>query len=85
MFLAHKMANTFLKRIIIVSLCGIAIIAVLYGTGLANTCPIKHIQVVDDLKKYQETLDSELCDDLVERIIDLNDQCDIEIEVIDCG
>lgn len=85
MFLAHKMASTFLKRVIIVSLCGIATIVILYGAGLANTCPIKHIQVVDELKKYQETLDPELCENLVERIIDLNDQCNMEIEVIDCG
>jgi hypothetical protein len=41
--------------------------------------------VVNDLKKYEETLDAELCDDLVNRIIDLNDKCGIEIEVIDCG
>ena len=79
------MTSTFLKRAIILGLCGIAAIIILYSAGLSNTCSIKHIQVVDELEKYQETLDSELCETLVERIIDLNDQCDIEIEVIDCG
>ncbi|HSD05211.1 MAG TPA: hypothetical protein VLB45_05600 [Nitrosopumilaceae archaeon] len=79
------MTSTFLKRAIIISLCGIAAIVVLYGIGLSNVCPIKHVQVVDELKKYQKTLDPELCEALVEKIIDLNNQCGIEIEVIDCG
>jgi len=30
-------------------------------------------------------LDPELCDELVNKIIELNEECGIEIEPIDCG
>jgi len=78
------MANTLLKSVAI----GLAVtisVVILFSVGLLDNCPLKHVGVVNDLKKYEETLDAELCDDLVNRIIDLNDNCGIEIEVIDCG
>jgi len=78
------MANTLLKSVAI-GLAAIISVVVLFSVGLLDNCPLKHVDVVNDLKKYEETLDAELCDDLVNRIIDLNDKCGIEIEVIDCG
>jgi len=78
------MANTLLKSVAI-GLAAIISVVVLFSVGLLDNCPLKHVGVVNDLKKYEETLDAELCDDLVNRIIDLNDKCGIEIEVIDCG
>lgn len=78
------MTNTILKSVAI-GLAAIISIVILFSVGLLDNCPLKHVGVVNDLKKYEETLDAELCDDLVNRIIDLNDKCGIEIEVIDCG
>jgi len=78
------MANTLLKSVAI-GLAAIILAVILFSVGLLDNCPLKHVGVVNDLKKYEETLDAELCDDLVNRIIDLNDKCGIEIEVIDCG
>ena len=78
------MANSLLKSVAI-GLAAIISIVILFNVGLLDNCPLKHVGVVNDLKKYEETLDAELCDDLVNRIIDLNDKCGIEIEVIDCG
>ena len=78
------MTGTFVKCLVI-GLAGLVLIVVLYSTGLVDSCSIKHIGVVSDLKKYEETLDADLCEDLVNRIIELNDKCGIEIEIIDCG
>ena len=78
------MTNTLLKSVAI-GLAAIILVVILFSVGLLDNCPLKHVDVVNDLKKYEETLDAELCDDLVNRIIDLNDKCGIEIEVIDCG
>ncbi len=78
------MTNTLLKSVAI-GLAAIISVVILFSVGLLDNCPLKHVGVVNDLKKYEETLDAELCDDLVNRIIDLNDKCGIEIEVIDCG
>ena len=85
MFPVLNMASTFVTGAIVIGLAGIVAIVVLYSTGFVDSCTIKHAGVVNDLKKYQESLDPELCEDLVNRIIELNDKCGIEIDVIDCG
>jgi hypothetical protein len=56
-----------------------------YNFGLANSCQIKHLTTINEIKEYQKLLDPELCDNLVNKIIELNEECDIEIEPIDCG
>jgi len=76
--------NNLSKYGIIVVLAALTAI-ILYNIWFVNSCPIKHVTVVNELKKYQETLDPELCDSLVNKIIELNEECGIEIEPIDCG
>lgn len=58
---------------------------ILYNIWFVNSCPIQHVTVVNELKKYQETLDMEFCGNLENKIIKLNEECGIEIEPIDCG
>jgi hypothetical protein len=41
--------------------------------------------IINELQTYQNTLDPELCDDLMQKIIDLDEECQIDIEPIDCG
>ena len=83
MSLEAKMSNISKYGIIVV----VAVLAaiVLYNIWFVNSCPIKHVTVVTELKKYHETLEPELCDSLVNKIIELNEECGIEIEPIDCG
>ena len=83
MSLEAKMSKISKYGIIVVMTVLTAII--LYNVWSVNSCPVKHVTVVDDLKQYQKTLDPELCDNLVNKIIELNEECGIEIEPIDCG
>ena len=83
MSLEAKMSNISKYGIIVAVAVLTAII--LYNIWFANSCPIKHVTVVNELKQYQKTLDPELCDNLVNKIIELNEECGIEIEPIDCG
>lgn len=83
MFLGTKM-NIISKYGIIVSMAVLTAI-ILYNIWFVNSCPIMHVTVVNELEQYQETLDPELCDELVNKIIELNEECGIEIEPIDCG
>ena len=83
MSLESKMKNIS-KYGMIVAVAVLTVI-ILYNIWFVNSCPIKHVTVVSELKQYQETLDPELCDNLVSKIIELNEKCGIEIEPIDCG
>ena len=83
MFLGTKM-STISKYGIIVAMAILTAI-ILYNIWFVNSCPIKHVTVANELEQYQKTLDPELCDNLVNKIIELNEECGIEIEPIDCG
>lgn len=50
-----------------------------------NSCGVKHILIVNDLKSYEQSLDPEFCEDLVEKIDLFNSQCNPQIEILDCG
>lgn len=79
------MVSTFVKRSIIIGLAGIVAIVILYVLDVSNTCPIKQINVLNDIKKYDATKNPDLCDDINNRIIQLNNQCGNEMEILDCG
>ena len=50
-----------------------------------NSCGLKHIAILNDLKTYESTLDPEFCEELVEKIDSFNMQCKPEVEILDCG
>ncbi len=79
------MVSIFVKRAIIIGVAGIAAIVILYSFDISNTCHIKQIDVLNDMKKYEITKDPELCDNINTRIIQLNNQCGIKMEILDCG
>jgi len=79
------MKRPFIKRTLVISLVGIVVIVVLYSFTATDKCPLKQIDVLNDVKKYEITKDPELCDDINNRIIQLNNKCGIEMEILDCG
>ena len=79
------MKSTFVKRALVISLAGIVAIVTLYSFVVTDKCPLKQIDVLNDMKKYEITKDPELCDDINNRIIQLNNKCGIGMEILDCG
>ena len=53
--------------------------------ALENSCGIKHIEIINDLKTYEKSLDPEFCEELVEKIDSFNLQCTPYVEILDCG
>ncbi|QLH07916.1 hypothetical protein C5F50_04750 [Nitrosopumilus ureiphilus] len=70
------------KIILIVSLVSI-IILLLSFTG--NSCGIQHMLILNDVFSYEDSLDPELCEMIVEKIDFFNDSCEPQIEILDCG
>ena len=75
--------NPKLKIIIALAIIIPASILLVYSTS--DSCGIQHIAILNDIQKYEETLDPEFCESLVYRIDDFNDMCEPEIEILDCG
>jgi len=70
-------------RNLIFAFFGISILLVLLMSG--NFCGIQHMVLVNDLKTYEQSLDPEKCELLVEKIDLFNEKCEPEIEILDCG
>ena len=74
--------KTNLGIILIVLSLGIIIFALITND---NSCGIRHVILLNDLKKYEESLDPELCENLINTVNLFNEQCVPEIEIFDCS
>ncbi|WP_428324422.1 hypothetical protein [Nitrosopumilus sp.] len=41
--------------------------------------------ILNEINSYQDTLDPEFCEVIVEKIDLFNDSCEPQIEILDCG
>lgn len=71
-----------IRNLILISI-GIFAVVTLLGF-MMSSCGIQHIIIINDLKSYESSFDSEFCDGLVERINLFNDDCDPQVEILDC-
>ena len=72
-------------KIIIFSIIGISIIALVVSSGQLNTCGIQHITLLNDIKTFEQNEDPEFCEVTVHKILEYNEQCQPYIEILDCG
>ena len=72
------------KKLILI---GLAISALIVGISFAamNSCGVRHVILVNDIKSYENSLDPEFCYTLVQNILEFNEQCNNSIEIFDCG
>ncbi len=43
------------------------------------------MMLINQIDSYEQTLDPELCEEIVEKIDLFNDECSPQIEILDCG
>jgi len=71
-----------LKKLILTSII-ISVIVLLSFTG--DSCGIQHMLILNEISSYEESLDPELCEVIIEKIDFFNDDCEPQIEILDCG
>lgn len=79
------MLNRQLRWILVIIAIGFTASVVSYELGLSNTCPIRQLGIADEIKKYDQTKDPQLCDALNSKISKFNDACKSSVEELDCG
>lgn len=50
-----------------------------------SSCGIRHIAIINDIQSYEKSLDTEFCEDVIEKIDSYNVQCVPQVEILDCG
>ena len=74
--------NNLRNLILLVSLI---VIVIVLGNLSWNQCGLQHIQLISDLNSYEQSLDPEFCEEILEKIDSFNEQCEPQIEILDCG
>jgi len=72
------------SKLILALLSGI-LISILFVLFSNSSCGIQHMTILNEINSYQETLDPEFCEVIVEKIDLFNDSCEPQIEILDCG
>lgn len=72
-----------IKSIIVIFI--ISIVVLVFSFGGLNSCGIRHIALLEDIKTFEKNEDPEFCEKTVEKILEFNEQCEPYIEIFDCG
>ena len=85
MFLIWKLIfqNISSKNLILIVIAIIIVVFLLSFSG--NSCGIQHMTILNEIDSYEKSLDPEFCEIIVEKIDLFNDDCEPQIEILDCG
>jgi len=72
-----------LKKLILI--IPVVFLVVLFLSLVGSSCGIQHMFILNDVFYYEDSLDPELCEMVVEKINSFNDSCEPQIEIFDCG
>ena len=50
-----------------------------------TSCGVEHMSILNEIKIYEESLDPEFCEIILEKINSFNDSCTPTLEILDCG
>ena len=75
--------KTSLRNLILIAI-GISIVGISISlTGYS--CGIQHMIILNEITSYEQSLEPEFCEITVEKIDLFNDDCEPQIEILDCG
>lgn len=77
------MVQTILLASLVIIIIGISVLTLFLST--TNSCGIQHMVILNKIDLYEDSLDPEFCEVIVERIDSFNDTCEPEIEILDCS
>jgi hypothetical protein len=71
------------KNLIFIIIGIIFVVALISFSG--DSCGIQHMQILNEIKSYEQSLDPEICEVIVEKIDLFNNDCNPQVEILDCG
>jgi len=85
MFLLWKLISQKISLKKLILILSVSFLVILFLTLSANSCGVRHMLILNDIFSYENSLDPELCEIMVEKINSFNDSCKPQIEIFDCG
>ncbi|MBA4718250.1 MAG: hypothetical protein HRO68_03795 [Nitrosopumilus sp.] len=75
--------KTSLRNLILIVI-GISLLIILISFT-SSSCGIQHMIILNEIISYEKSLEPEFCEIIVEKIDLFNDDCEPQIEILDCG
>ncbi len=75
--------KTSLRNLILIAI-GISIVGISISLT-SYSCGIQHMIILNEITSYEKSLEPEFCEIIVEKIDLFNDDCEPQIEILDCG
>ena len=72
-----------LKKIIFFGI--ILFLGLILFSLITKNCSIDHLILLSDVQSLENSFDPEYCEYTVEKINLLNDKCESQLEILDCG
>jgi len=85
MFLQWKLIFQKINSKNILLLCILMVSVILLFIFSSDSCGLRHVQILHEINSYEQSLDPEFCEVLVEKIDLFNDACTPQVEILDCG
>ncbi|TRZ78927.1 MAG: hypothetical protein D4R90_05080 [Nitrosopumilales archaeon] len=79
------MPNRRLMWIMTIIAVGSILAIISYNSESSNVCPLRQLNIVAQIQKYDVAKDPQTCDMLNTKISQFNSQCKSDIEELDCG
>ena len=73
-----------LKTILAISTV-LVFLGVLLSFQLVNSCEVEHVSILSEVQTYEKSFDPESCERTVYKILDYNEKCEPDIEILDCS
>jgi len=85
MFLQWKLIfqNLSLRNLILIAIVISVVVILISFSGYS--CGIQHMIILNEIASYEQSLEPEFCEIIVEKIDLFNDDCEPQIEILDCG
>ena len=85
MFYLHRsfFSKIDLKKIIFFGI--ILFLGLILFSLITKNCSIDHLILLSDVQSLENSFDPEYCEYTVEKINLLNDKCESQLEILDCG
>ena len=71
-------------RNILLIIFGIFMITAIFSS-YDTSCGVEHMSILNEINFYEQSLDPEFCESLIEKIDSFNYSCNPSIEILDCG
>jgi len=75
--------NLSLRNLILIAIV-ISVVGILISFS-GYSCGIQHMIILNEIASYEQSLEPEFCEIIVEKIDLFNNDCEPQIEILDCG